>query len=589
MNDLLDNGHGRRPMHSRRTWSHNGTDYSTESYHHGGPGFSFEVHTTSASSGLPRQQQRAQQNPGLLGTAFGLLGNALANKVQRQQEAAQRHQARSARQQAYADPLAYGDEDGEDIYVERTRTEPRTLFGRLAEGILSGSEPQRQRRAPSSKEETPRSRRSGGRGGNTRSQRRHRTDERRPSWTQNQSAYVEDETDSMGEESDSTGSDYDLPQSRKPRRAFTANDAELIQTLEAAKEYHRREKRDCRRRIETASRQGNNFRLLQRLVKELSEHEKHYEETKEDLRKLQENAQQKRPRPQARQSSRQSSQQQSTRPPPDPFAHPLFADPLQDPFAGFFQQPRRNTHHVHIGSSNAGPFGDPFAAFDQMFHNLNGTQPWAHTFFGMPQFTFTTGANTGQRTYYTSTGPQFQPNATFANPFAAPAQPRPPSTLLKPEEAKVLFQTYNERWNGLATTDPNIPYPARGLKASTLLARDSIWAPGCSDINTWSDETVMKANAQAFFLGVAGLSPQYNECTPTGKMEMGYNKTKATPAQVKELIDILKKEKIRWHSDRLGRRNGGVAAGTNEKLQSDERARAVFHAVCELMDVAQGA
>jgi hypothetical protein len=153
-----------------------------------------------------------------------------------------------------------------------------------------------------------------------------------------------------------------------------------------------------------------------------------------------------------------------------------------------------------------------------------------------------------------------------------------------------VFKTYNERWNALQPTDPNIPYPGRGLKSSALVARDSIWAPNVgSPIATWSEETVMQANAQAFYLGVVGLSPQYTEALPTGKLAMGFNKAKANPAQTKELVDILKKEKMRWHSDRLGRRNGGVEDGPNETLQSDERARAVFHAVCELMDVAHGA
>ena len=97
----------------------------------------------------------------------------------------------------------------------------------------------------------------------------------------------------------------------------------------------------------------------------------------------------------------------------------------------------------------------------------------------------------------------------------------------------------------------------------------------------------MQANVQAFFLGVVALSPQYIETPGSGKVCMSYSKSKATAPQVKELVDILKKEKARWHSDRLGRRNAGNE-GTNEALQKDEKARAVFHAVCELMEAAQG-
>ena len=96
----------------------------------------------------------------------------------------------------------------------------------------------------------------------------------------------------------------------------------------------------------------------------------------------------------------------------------------------------------------------------------------------------------------------------------------------------------------------------------------------------------MQANAQAFFLGVVGLSPYYTEAGGAGRVQMGFSKARATPAQVRDLVDMLKKEKVRWHSDRLGRRNGGTMAGPNEALQRDEKARAVFHAVCELMEAA---
>ena len=97
----------------------------------------------------------------------------------------------------------------------------------------------------------------------------------------------------------------------------------------------------------------------------------------------------------------------------------------------------------------------------------------------------------------------------------------------------------------------------------------------------------MQANAQAFFLGAIGLVPQYLEAPGTGRVVIGYDKTRASAVQVKQLADILKKEKMRWHSDRLGRRNGGIVAGLNEALQGDEKARAVFHAVCGLMEDAQ--
>ncbi|MCL7548331.1 hypothetical protein, partial [Staphylococcus aureus] len=116
----------------------------------------------------------------------------------------------------------------------------------------------------------------------------------------------------------------------------------------------------------------------------------------------------------------------------------------------------------------------------------------------------------------------------------------------------------------------------------------SLFAPGTqAPIATWSDVDVMQANVQAFFLGAAGLTPTYTD--PLGKIQMGFNKAAASDAQIKQLVDMLKKEKTRWHSDRLGRRTAGLAgnSGTNEALTKDPRARAVFHAVCDLMEIAQ--
>lgn len=168
--------------------------------------------------------------------------------------------------------------------------------------------------------------------------------------------------------------------------------------------------------------------------------------------------------------------------------------------------------------------------------------------------------------------------------------PPPPANLLTPDEARRWFQTYTDRWTALTPTDPNIPFPARGLAASALAARDSLHAPGlATPVAAWSEEAVLQANVQAFFLGAVGLAPRYTEHPASRKVVMGLeggDGGAATAAQRKALLEVLKKEKVRWHSDRLGRRNGG-GDGVNEALQKDERARAVFHAVCELMERVQ--
>lgn len=179
------------------------------------------------------------------------------------------------------------------------------------------------------------------------------------------------------------------------------------------------------------------------------------------------------------------------------------------------------------------------------------------------------------------------PPRSWTAPSSASVQtPQPPQRLIKPEEAKQLYQLYDKRWTEIANDDPNIPFPARGLDSRSLLDRDSIWAPTVSTpVVTWTPADVMQANIQAFFLAIAGLVPFYNM---TGaKIVMGYDRVQATSEQVTILLELLKKEMMRWHSDRLGRRNGGQP-GINEALQGNEQARAVFHAVCELKQYAAG-
>lgn len=94
----------------------------------------------------------------------------------------------------------------------------------------------------------------------------------------------------------------------------------------------------------------------------------------------------------------------------------------------------------------------------------------------------------------------------------------------------------------------------------------------------------MQANTALFFLLALGFTP-----TISNLGLVTFNRVSAADEDVRLLVAVLKKEKMRWHSDRLGRRNEEVAdGGVNEALQRDERARAVFHAVCGLMEFALG-
>ena len=512
------------------------------------------------------QPQPRSQGPGLLGTAFNLLGSVLAS---RQAQSANRN-ARRNRRRPSVDDMAYEDDHSDD--------QQRTLYSDFPES----SSPDRQhgRRSSFGRTQSPRRRKPYG--GETRRSRSYRKDESKSSRTNGRSEYVEDYSN---DDSDESSEYQDMPRQQDTRNAFSQDTDPTIDALENAAEHHRREALKCRDRLQQLSRQPMaSSERLQHLATEVHRHETAYENAREKLKLL---------RDQGSNRSQHGSQYSEQRRRTFAFEDGQFARSPQPDFESFFFGSGRSQHPGH-GEQSAFGFdsfpgmpGMPFDTFHSFFNGfgpgtsfVRGTPPM----FSIPGATFSFGSQSNARS--TPRSSSFRPQG-FSN-FTAQQPPTPPANLLKPEEAKRLFKTYNERWNSLGPTDPNIPYPARKLHSSGLLARDSIWAPMVSSpITAWSEEVVMRANAQAFYLGVVGLSPQYTEAPGTGKIVMAYNKAKATPAQVKELVDKLKKEKTRWHSDRLGRRNGGQS-GANEALQRDEKTRAVFHAVCELMETAQG-
>lgn len=201
-------------------------------------------------------------------------------------------------------------------------------------------------------------------------------------------------------------------------------------------------------------------------------------------------------------------------------------------------------------------------------------------------FPFPSGgpAHAHDHTFPSGSGSYYQ--RTFGEPepptYHMPTPQPPPYNALLAEEARRIFLAYDVQWNSLSLSDPKIPYPARALRAESLDDRSSIWALDLPPVDRWSRDDVAKANVQTFFLGVVDLAPAYHE--NAGRLTMGFDGSEASHRQVARLVEVLKKEKIRWHSDRLGRRNGELL-GMNEVLQNDFYARTVFHAVCELMQV----
>ncbi|KAK5682331.1 CorA metal ion transporter [Elasticomyces elasticus] len=532
-----DSLHSRPTMdpfnHSRRSWTDDGVHYTMETATYFSPGMSFTA-TGSSASGLfdGFTSQSSSRHPlsgmgaGLLGTAAGLLGaiSGLHNASQPRNVYESRPERR----------VPFEESDGDSEYEEEL------AYG---DGYASGNRlSDNNRKVPQSRETFP---------GRSRS-RRHPSSNAEPPIQLD-----EDEDDA-----------YDK---RHQQSNFSQirNDETSRRTVERPREEARRSRKD----LERASRQQNvNIGLLQALLDKVKECERALATAEEALRTKETR----------REGSRyQAREEHHTRPPPRSRAPPTLPDETDNAFAPAYPL------FADSGNAHADPFGNNlfFGAFNGGPFGAYGSSPLLggdiNHLFGMPSG-FQRAEPRTKRPRFSSANSGPQPS--FAS-FMTPSAPRPPTTLLQPEEAKRLFKTYNDSWNALSPMDASIPFPARGLKASALLSLDTLWAPTISSpLSTWSEEAVMQANVQAFYLRVADLVPQYTEVG--GRVAMGYDKTRANPAQVKQLLDMLKKEKTRWHSDRLGRRNSG-RSGPNGALQSDPRARAVFHAVCELMEAAQ--
>ncbi|KAF2173724.1 hypothetical protein M409DRAFT_15998 [Zasmidium cellare ATCC 36951] len=600
--DARDGGHvftsigsGSQPTRTTRTWTQDGVHYTVDTTSWSSPGLSFGAMTGSANGSLgrsfttPVRPAVRSGGGGLFGSAFGLLEDMLSLQQQRHAVAqGNMGQTPNGRRRVHVEVESDTDDDLAYEYDDRSRS--KGVFSRLKDRLLDGKHKTRTRDHTSSREQSPARR--------PRPDRRHssyRTETREPSLSQQRGRPV-DRFVEVDYDEDDEDEEMDYSPQRPKRDSHMQMD--MIEALENAVEIERRQVRDCKRHLEQATRQpAISSHYLQRLLDDLKKHETALLNAQTNLDEMKAKQRSSRPRPTSYHQSRvpQPQQPASTRTMDDNMfgSFGIESDP-------FFGRPQPRSQHsdplfqAFQDMHSFDPFGrGPFGAFDQLFEQMHPAANDAHF-----RFFTNTGAQSNpnnnqqrKRTRFSTPngGTQF-PNTSAGFSFPPPPPPpQPPANLLKPDEAKRLFKTYNDRWTALPATDANIPYPARGLKASSLSARDSLYAPLCAaHPSTWSEETIMQANAQAFYLGVVGLSPIYKEAPGTGRIEIGFDKTQATPAQIKDLVDVLKKEKMRWHSDRLGRRNGGGGGGVmNEVLQKDERARAVFHAVCELMENAQ--
>lgn len=607
------------PQHSTRSWTHDGIHYTVHSTSYATPGLSFGSSSGTANGPFnfdpfmsSHRGHASRATPfGLLGSAFGLLENTLAMHPQHTIVGDHGFGQGSRRQVEIDTPndnydcdLAY---EGHNLTPNR-RARPKSIFSRLKDRLVDAKQHHREDSSSSRERsfEEDRSRRSSRRHSvypaETRPPAREATKERPPEFIE---VDYHDETDSEPEYTHSRG--------RTSSEQRSAADATMIESLEDAVELEERNVRGCKQKLANASKQANiNSAYLQRIIDELKEHERRLAMAMNDLDEAKaRRIRNKRPEL----PTRPLSYRRSEMPPREKSQEPPRSRPRQsqstrnmreqffDPFGGFPGHPPHADPVMQAFQNLHGLHAEHAMQFDPFNHFFEQSRPFAEDahfrFFATPGDGFQQGAvpqGQKKRTRHSTGGAQ--PNvqhtyapagtANFTRPLRrTPVAPQPPATVLRSDEAKRLFAAYDEKWKSLPSTNPDIPYPARGLHAGGLAARESLWAPHISThVGSWSEETVMQANAQAFFLGVVGLSPMYTQHPATGRVEVGFDKSQATAQQIQQLVDILKKEKIRWHSDRLGRRNGG-RSGPNEALQKDERARAVFHAVCELMERAQ--
>lgn len=579
---------------STRSWTdQDGTHYTVNSFS-SNSGLSFRTMTGSSSDDFARNiSTSAASRRSMFGDAFSMLEDMVAMQQQhratfRDSTAHQSHKSGTRHVRVTVDNETEGEDDGLSYNQDGRR---KSVFSRLKERLLDGTRsPKRGSGSSSSREgssdSSPRDdhRKVNHRHHNHRAETRERVQSqrsRRPS-----SIHIVVEHD----EEDSDNSDAD---SRNASLVGHSN----LEALENTVEDKRRAVRACKNRLEQASRQsGVSSFFLQHIVDEIRSHEHALQHVTDRLIKEKSKQRSRIPHARARPhrhsyNPRQSEQRQSCPTLEDQF--------FPATFAGFgFEhssphgQYRNSMFHLHEHlnpfdpCSRAQSFGSLESQFEHLFGSMSDSaaeEPHLR-FFEMPDSH--PQSSQRKRTRYSQEASGTHRQSHHSSAFSTPLSPHPSPLPLSTAEAQMLFKSYNDWWNALEPTDPNIPYPARGLLASSLSARDSIWAPHLKDdISSWSDETVMQANAQTFYLGVVGLEPHYTVKSGTGQILCGIEKTSASPEQVKQLIDILKKEKPRWHSDRLGRRNQGVVGGgPNEILQKDVRARAVFHAVCELMD-----
>ncbi|KAM0704299.1 hypothetical protein Q7P35_008532 [Cladosporium inversicolor] len=567
--------------HSRRSWTSGGLRMTMETASYTSPGFSFRNSADRSSSYADVEPSRSSASRGggssggllgggLLGGAINLLNNVANPQSRRPAPRTQPERVSYIVESDYSDSdVTSSDEDLAYGSLPRARgVHAKSMLGRVKDRILEHGRPRANQPTDNYDDTTP-------------------AQTREPRLDRRRVRPESPEPPRASRQRRSSTWNYDkTPESSPERRSnapLPSKNTELeVKTLQRAVESERKQYLDVKHRFQQASQQSViDPEHIQDLLNQVKVHGALLASAQRKLQRAKERLQ--------REAAARPQRQRAQRRPPPPREAYYESDEDDGDFEpwpshgfGVFTTSARSNVPFQEPLRHTGAF-DPlfgFRVFDRLFTEADSVHSSAN---GFHHSTGTAGPSSKRTTSYSNTGPSQRPNRPRSYHYAAPPQPPPelPRNPLRATEAARLFASYNSSWNSLSATFPTIPYPTRTLRAPALSDPSTI--PHQSS-HTWSTEQVMQANTALFFLIALGLNATISEFGI-----VTFDRATTPEADVRALLSVLKKEKLRWHSDRLGRRNEEiVGGGLNEALQRDERARAVFHGVCALMEFALG-
>jgi hypothetical protein len=574
--------------HSRRTWTSNGMRVTMETATYASSGllsrnagdrsnsFSSFVQPSRSSGSRSGGTNGGVLGGGLLGGAINLLSNVANSQSRRNRPRAQPEKAEHVRQHEETESdLTSSDEDLAYGSLPRRPANSKSMLGRVKDRILEHGRP-RTHEAAQVYEDAPPASTTQSRSG----RRRNQPEPPDPPRTSRQRRSFLADFDETPESS---------PE-RRSRATHPMNDAHGIHAenevvaLQRAVENERKEYLLAKHRFQAESQRSViDAEHVQVLLNQVKIHGALLATAQRRLQLAKE---------QQQRETRARPQRQKAQHPPSPVRESYHETDEDE--EGFEPWPGHGFRIFTSASRSNIPFQEPlrytgvsdplfgFRVFDRIFSeadSIHGNGNGFHFFTG----TGTTDPPFARPTF-TSTGTSHHgASRSRSHYYAEPPQPapQPPSDPLRVTEAARLCTKYNKTWDSLSASSPAIPYPTRTLLAPALSDPSTI---PHQLAHTWSAEKIMQANTALFFILTLGLRPVISD---SGTVT--FDRAAAAESVIQSLIRVLKKEKMRWHSDRLGRRSENlIGGGVNEVLQRDERARAVFHGACELMKFAAG-